>query len=160
MMEKASDDRHNTDATSSDELKDTWKDDPPYRVHTPSDNFIPRYTAQCHCGRVQYQLRCEAPVDAKYCHCTTCQRLHGAPFQWAAICHKEDINFTNGHHNLEWYDSGEKTIRHKLPCKVSCAYCRTPIMDEGRNMILVFPTLINFKSRKNRDLFEPRYFIA
>ncbi|KAK5654276.1 hypothetical protein OQA88_7452 [Cercophora sp. LCS_1] len=43
-----------------------------------------------------------------------------APFQWAAIFHKEDINFTNGHHDLGW----------------------TPIMDEGRNMILLFPTLI------------------
>lgn len=27
----------------------------------------------------------------------------GAPFQWAAIFHKEDINFTHGHHDLGWY---------------------------------------------------------
>jgi hypothetical protein len=79
----------------------------------------------------------------------------GAPFQWAAIFHKEDINFTNGHHELSWYDSGEKTTKHKLPCKVSCAYCRTPIMDEGRNMILLFPTLIKWKSRVERKKFAP-----
>jgi hypothetical protein len=81
----------------------------------------------------------------------------GAPFQWAAIFHKEDINFTHGHHDLGWYDSAEKTTRHKLPCKVSCAYCRTPIMDEGRNMILLFPTLIKFDSNKeNIAKFAPR----
>ncbi|KAI9747963.1 MAG: hypothetical protein M1815_003720 [Lichina confinis] len=68
-----------------------------------------------------------------------------APFQWAAIFHKEDINFTNGHHDLVWYDSGEKTTKHKLPCKVTCSHCRSPIMDEGRNMILLFPSLLKFK---------------
>ena len=84
-----------------------------------------------------------------------CNNL-GAPFQWAAIFHKEDINFTHGHHDLGWYESSEKTTVHKLPCKVSCAYCRTPIMDEGRNMILLFPTLINFKSPEDRKNFDPR----
>ena len=81
----------------------------------------------------------------------------GAPFQWAAIFHKEDINFTKGHDELGWYDSTEKTTKHKLPCKVSCAYCRTPIMDEGRNMILLFPSLIHFHGKKeDMDNFEPR----
>lgn len=84
----------------------------------------------------------------------------GAPFQWAAIFHKEDINFTQGHHDLGWYESSEKTTIHKLPCKVSCAYCRTPIMDEGRNMILLFPTLINFKSPEDRKNFEPRWALS
>ena len=147
---------HNTDTSASDKPDDYWKHRAPYRIHTSTDDFNPRYTAQCHCGRVQYQLAREKPLDATYCHCTACQQQHGAPFQWSAIFHKEDINFTHGHHGLAWYDSGEKTIRHKLPCKVTCAYCRTPIMDEGRNMILVFPTLINFKNKEERDLFAPR----
>jgi len=77
-----------------------------------------------------------------------------APFQWAAIFHKEDINFTHGHHDLIWYDSQEKTTKHKLPCKVSCGYCHSPIMDEGRNMILLFPTLIHFKSKADRKKFD------
>ncbi|KAK4222253.1 hypothetical protein QBC38DRAFT_88102 [Podospora fimiseda] len=68
--------------------------------------------------------------------------MHGAPFQWASIFHKEDINFTKGHHDLAWYDPTSKKTTHHLPCKVQCGYCKTPIMDEGRNMILLFPTLI------------------
>lgn len=77
-----------------------------------------------------------------------------APFQWATIFHKSDINFTHGHHDLGWYDPTNKDISHHLPCKVSCSYCRTPIMDEGRNMILLFPTLIkDINSKRGREAF-------
>lgn len=79
----------------------------------------------------------------------------GAPFQWAAIFNKDDINFTSGINDLAWYESTEKTTRYKLPCKVSCRYCRSPIMDEGRNMILLFPTLVKFKGTKEKDKFAP-----
>lgn len=63
----------------------------------------------------------------------------------------------HGHHDLEWYDPTEKTIAHKLPCKVRCAYCHSPIMDEGRNMILLFPSLIHLKTEQDRAYFKPRY---
>ena len=151
-----------------------WKTRAPYAIHRTEDEFEARYSGSCNCGRVQYQLSRERPLASKYCHCTTCQVLHGihnpqlfpsdsrliyalgAPFQWAAIFHKEDINFTKGHHGLTWYDSHEKTTKHKLPCKVRCEYCHTPIMDEGRNMILLFPTLIDFKdSVEDRKKFDP-----
>lgn len=135
---------------------DDWKERAPYAIHKPSEHFEARYEGSCHCGKVTFQLSREKPLASKYCHCTTCQTLHGAPFQWAAIFHKEDINFTNGHHDLVWYDSSEKTTRHKLPCKVTCGFCRCPIMDEGRNMILLFPSLIDFKgSVEDRKKFEP-----
>ncbi|CAG8961415.1 hypothetical protein HYFRA_00013363 [Hymenoscyphus fraxineus] len=133
--------------------KNEWKFRAPYKVHENNEGFKAYYQGGCHCGRVKYQLGREKPLRSKYCHCTTCQVLHGAPFQWAAIFHKEDINFTHGHHDLGWYESGEKTTRHKLPCKVSCAYCRAPIMDEGRNMILLFPSLIEFKGEREREMF-------
>lgn len=80
----------------------------------------------------------------------------GAPFQWAAIFHKEDINFTRGHEGLEWYDSAKRETKHTLPCKVRCVHCKTPIMDEGRRMILLFPTLIHLKSEQAKRDFRPR----
>ncbi|CAM6129239.1 unnamed protein product [Calypogeia fissa] len=132
-----------------DQESEDWKHRPPYATLDPQNGgFKPRYEGSCHCGRVKFQLSREIPLDAKFCHCTDCQRLHGAPFQWAAIFHKTDINFLHGHHGLKWYHSGEKTARHKLPCKVSCAYCGSPIMDEGRNMILMFPSMIHFGKKK------------
>lgn len=157
--------------------EDQWKFRPPYRIHDKAENFPVRWKGRCHCGAVQYELSREKPLASKYCHCTTCQRLHGvsttpsspnqavkhrlteagaqAPFQWAAIFHKTDINFTNGHHDLGWYDASSKSTAHHLPCKVQCAYCRTPVMDEGRNMILLFPTLIEgINTPEGREAFR------
>ncbi|KAK0724891.1 Mss4-like protein [Lasiosphaeris hirsuta] len=119
--------------SSTDRDEDQWKHRPPYSIHDNPDDFPVKWKGKCHCGAVEYQLSRDKPLDSKYCHCTTCQRLHG----WAAIFHKTDINFTKGHHDLGWYDSTNKSTTHHLPCKVQCAFCRTPIMDEGRNMILL-----------------------
>lgn len=57
-----------------------WKFRAPYKVHENKDGggFNTLYEASCHCGRVKYQLSREKPLDAKYCHCTTCQVLHGS----------------------------------------------------------------------------------
>ncbi len=56
---------------------DEWKHRAPYKIHENDANFKVRYEGGCHCGRVRYQLSREKPLDAKYCHCTTCQKLHG-----------------------------------------------------------------------------------
>lgn len=56
-----------------------WKTRPPYSVHDDKiDNFDVKYTANCHCGKVEYQLSRREPLDSKLCHCTTCQTQHGA----------------------------------------------------------------------------------
>lgn len=142
--------------TGTDRPEDQWKFRAPYRIQEKNpDDFPVKWKGRCHCGKVQYELSRDKPLASKYCHCTTCQRMHGAPFQWAAIFHKEDINFTNGHHDLGWYDPTNKSTTHHLPCKVQCAYCRTPIMDEGRNMILLFPTLIeDINTAEGREAFK------
>ncbi|KAF2455645.1 Mss4-like protein [Lineolata rhizophorae] len=140
----------------STSAEEGWKFRAPYRVHEPSDHFRVRYEAQCHCGKVKYQLSREVPLDSKLCHCTTCQTQHAAPFQWAAIFHKTDINFDRGHHGLEWYDPSTKSTEHHLPCKIRCAFCHSPIMDEGRNMILLFPSLVDLRTDKDRENFKPR----
>lgn len=67
----------NGDDGSTEGELNQWKHRAPYRVHSSNDGFKTRYNAQCHCGKVRYQLSREKPLDAKFCHCTTCQRLHG-----------------------------------------------------------------------------------
>ena len=64
--------------------------------------------------------------------------------------------FAEGAGDLVFYQSESRHLSHDLPCKASCSYCRTPIMDEGRNMVLLFPTLIKFAGKKERDLFSPK----
>lgn len=54
-----------------------WKFRAPYKIHDDNADFKAIYEGSCHCGKVQYQLSREKPVSAKYCHCTTCQVLHG-----------------------------------------------------------------------------------
>lgn len=64
--------------------------------------------------------------------------------------------FEKGAEDLVFYQSESRHLSHDLPCKASCSYCRTPIMDEGRNMVLLFPTLIKFAGEKERRLFSPK----
>ncbi len=106
-------------------------------------HFVAKYRANCYCDAVQYEV-CADPVDAKICHCMACQKLHGAPMQWAAIFHKHDVRITKGMENLIFYNSELNTQERILPCKVSCALCGAHIADEGRNMWLAFPSLFNF----------------
>ena len=83
--EKSSDDTHDNVSRSTvpdgtlhqPSGEETWKTHEPYRIHETNDHFEARYDAECHCGKVKYQLSREVPLASKYCHCTTCQRLHG-----------------------------------------------------------------------------------
>ena len=111
---------------------------------SPEDvTFAPRYEARCHCGAVRYEVDAD-PVDAKICHCRECQRLHGAPMQWAAIFEKGNVRFTAGAEALRFYSSELGRFERRQPCKVSCAHCGTLIADEGRRMWLAFPELFDF----------------
>lgn len=117
--------------------------------------FIAKYQALCFCGAVRYEVSAD-PVDVKICHCTTCQRLHGAPMQWAAIFHKRHVRFTAGLENLIFYNSEQNRSERILPCKVRCGKCGTPIADEGRRMWLAFPSLFHFgHPAKVPEAFRP-----
>lgn len=110
---------------------------------TDEEGFIGKYRARCPCGAVRYEVRAD-PVEAKICHCRNCQRLHGAPMQWAAIFHKRDVRLVSNVGDLRFYNSELDRAERILPCKVSCARCGTLIADEGRRMWLAFPTLFDF----------------
>ena len=117
--------------------------------------FILKYKAACFCGTVRYEVSAD-PVDAKICHCLTCQRLHGAPMQWAVIFHKHHVRLTAGFEHLIFYNSEQDRAERILPCKVSCGRCGTPIADEGRRMWLAFPSLFDFGLPANvPDSFKP-----
>lgn len=117
--------------------------------------FTPKYWASCHCNAVHYEV-CDDPVDSKICHCRVCQKLHGAPMQWAAIFHKHDVRVMAGMDHLRFYNSERNEPARILPCKVSCALCGTPIADEGRNMWLAFPSLFDFGiTPQVPDSFKP-----
>ncbi|KAL7925989.1 Mss4-like protein [Trichoderma austrokoningii] len=129
-----------------------WKTKPPYQK--PDQAFHRVLQGACHCSQVKYWLSKDSPLASKYCHCGDCKVIHGAPFQWAAIFQKSDMAFENGAENLRFYNSGSKSLGHELPCKVSCSQCGTLIMDEGRNMVLLFPTLLKFQNETQKRNFD------
>lgn len=142
-------------------LKDeAWKHRAPYRIQTPEEFGPVKWRAKCKCGRISYTLKRDKPLNAKFCHCRGCQVMHGAPFQWAAIFHKDDVNFTKGCSGLSFYSSSQNSQKYQMPTKVSCSFCHTLIMDEGRNVCLLFPQLIELEGsqdeqRKKREAFKP-----
>lgn len=135
----------------------TWRTADPYRKPSDDDdaNFKAEWEGSCHCGSIKYLLGREKPLSSKYCHCVDCQRMHAAPFQWAAIFHKADFRFLNGAEGLNFYSPSLRRPLHDLPCKVYCETCHTPIMDEGRRMIMLFPELLKgIHSQKGKQAFK------
>ena len=57
--------------------EDQWKFKAPYKIHDDAKGFDTKWKGKCHCGKVHYELSRDKPLASKYCHCTTCQRLHG-----------------------------------------------------------------------------------
>lgn len=58
--------------------------------------------------------------------------------------------------NLKFYNGSTQESAHNLPCKVSCLRCGSLIMDEGRNMALMFPTLLSLND-EDKENFEVQY---
>ena len=155
---------------------ESWKYRAPYQIQK-DDEFGPvKWEGMCHCGNVQYQIKDERPLAAKYCHCRACQVLHGipllqpkesnivliwlpaAPFQWCAIFRKTDIRFKQGTDSLMFYSSHEKSKKYQVPTKVYCSNCNSPIMDEGRNMCLIFPELMDLGQTEEEHLIRRKVF--
>lgn len=142
-------------------LKDeAWKHRAPYRIQNREELGPVKWRAKCKCGQISYTIKRDKPLNAKFCHCRGCQVMHGAPFQWAAIFHKDDVNFTKGCSGLSFYSSSQNSQKYQIPTKVSCSFCHTPIMDEGRNVCLLFPQLIELEGthgdqREQREVFKP-----
>ena len=121
--------------------------------------FEARHRARCRCGAVRYEV-CADPVNAKICHCTHCQRRHGAPMQWAAIFRKRDVRVTAGADRLRFYNSEADASERILPCRIDCGRCGTPVADEGRRMWLAFPALFEFGDPPSiPEGFRPRCHI-
>jgi hypothetical protein len=59
---------------------------------------------------------------------------------------------------LSFYAAGEKNHKYQTPTKVSCSICRTPIMDEGRNMCLLFPQLIDLSGSPDEQRHRMQHF--
>ena len=75
----------------------------------------PVYEGGCHCGRVRYRVI--GPFqELSHCHCTDCQKSHGAAFATYAGVPKNHFTFLKGEDQLRTYQAKSGTRRY---------FCRT-----------------------------------
>ncbi|KAL1673068.1 Mss4-like protein [Schizophyllum commune] len=129
---------------------DDWMQHPPYGPPPDKDDRKIYFTATCHCKSVKYAILTEEPMEAKFCHCTDCHKLFGSPAQWTAMLEKTDVHFLSGVDNLAFYHLADSSHERKLPCKIACRTCRSPVMDEGRKILVIYPSLIDFDELPGR----------
>lgn len=127
---------------------------PPYAWK--SEKFKTKYHSACWCGKVEFEYHGD-PIDAKHCHCTQCQRLHGACFQWAALYFKTSVRLKPSCDPmyLKFFSTQERHSDHSAPCKVSCRNCGSHLLDEGRTMVMAYPPSFGFKDQQIPDAFAP-----
>lgn len=136
-----------------------WKHRPPYLIQSTQECGDIKWRGSCQCQKISYSLRHD-PIKATFSHARSTQIMHGAPVEWVAVFHKNDISFDNGCNGLAFSSSSSD-----MPASptVSCESCHTPIMYEGKGATCsIFPPLIKFEGsmndqRSQRDIFKPKY---
>ncbi len=74
------------------------------------------YKGSCLCGRVRYEINGE-PKKASNCHCTMCQKQHGAAFATYVSVPRNTLHYLNKTDELSSYrSSGEITRRFCKTC--------------------------------------------
>jgi len=73
------------------------------------------HKGSCLCGVIQYEVDGEVGAPG-FCHCTMCQKEHGAPFGVYSAVKWEDFKITSGEEELAAYDSSPGIKR---------TFCRT-----------------------------------
>lgn len=74
----------------------------------------------CACGAVRYELG-SAPFDCGWCHCTTCQRLSGAPGMVFASVARGDFAFVKG------ADRVRPLALNSFASRAFCVDCGSPL---------------------------------
>lgn len=68
--------RSTTMTANTGQTAEAWKHQAPYLHPKDEEDFKVQHKANCMCGEIQYVVDSD-PVAAKFCHCTSCQILHG-----------------------------------------------------------------------------------
>ena len=80
----------------------------------------------CHCGKVSVTVR-GRPIVVSICHCTTCQRLLGAPFGVQSMHSPENFECNVGVEELWSLETSKTVTRYR------CRDCGSPVFASLRN---------------------------
>ena len=68
------------------------------------------YQGSCLCGSVKYEINCE-PSGVTHCHCTMCQKQHGAMYSTYAGVPRSNLEYFCGPDDLSSYQSSQSAVR-------------------------------------------------
>lgn len=74
----------------------------------------------CLCGAIRFSVTLPTKWVA-HCHCTRCQRAHGAPFVTWAGCDASQVEIDDKEALLRWY------VAHEGGSRGSCSRCGSPM---------------------------------
>lgn len=81
-------------------------------------------TGSCLCKKISFEVeRFQGPIG--HCHCTMCQKFHGAAFSTFAEAKKTDVYWLSGENFLKTYRADNDSIR------TFCACCGSSILFES-----------------------------
>jgi hypothetical protein len=75
------------------------------------------HTGGCACGKVRFEARGE-PFRAGLCHCLTCRKVHGAPFNFFVVFPRDAVTIDG---DMVEFASSEHGRRY------SCRACGAPV---------------------------------
>lgn len=79
----------------------------------------------CLCGDIQFQVASFEPL-AGHCHCTMCQKFHGAAFSTFGEVKRENITWLSGETSLSHYRAENDTVRS------FCRRCGSSLLFESK----------------------------
>lgn len=68
------------------------------------------YKGSCLCGKIQYVLKSK-PLRVSHCHCSMCQKQHGAAFATYASLSESNLDYVSGQDDLMTYHSSNSVQR-------------------------------------------------
>ena len=107
------------------------------------------YSGSCLCGEINYKLMSE-PKKVSHCHCTMCQKQHGAAFATYASVPPSELVYISGQASLVEYQSSEN-IKRKF-----CSVCGSNIEWSGSTK---YPTWTSIAIATLDTQYQPKKII-
>lgn len=90
-----------------------------------------KFSGSCLCSAVCYQVIEFEPLIG-HCHCTMCQKFHGAAFSTFAEVKLENLYWVSGYDNLKSYQADNGSIRKFCKtCGSSMVFCSVHNLRSG-----------------------------
>jgi hypothetical protein len=98
-------------------------------------------TGGCFCGVVRYRM--QSVLDVGYCHCSRCQRIHGAPVvAWCAVP-EEDFELQGSPQAFRSSEHGTRYFCSRCGSHLYATDSRPPSPSVGTRLISVYVSTLD-----------------